>query len=244
MTACASLGGRDCLLLGGTPIPLADLADTLGLRSASFPRGDVRLGLVLAMGDPCVCFLVDAVLAEQEVVVKHLGARIRRSWHVSGATLLPSGRVALVLNVGNLVRTALGRTPAQSPRSAAPAARRRCRLLVAEDTFTTRALLKSILESAGYEVNTAADGRQAWQMLEEGGFDLVVSDVEMPNMNGFELTENIRSSPAFADLPVILLTARATDQDKARGVQAGANAYLVKRGFDQQNLLETIGQLA
>jgi two-component system chemotaxis sensor kinase CheA len=237
------VSGRDCLMLRGKPTPLAGLADALGLKSRPAPRADALTGLVLAVGEQQVCFLVDAVLAEQEVVVKRLGSRIRRARHVSGATLLPSGRVALVLNVGNLVRTALGRLPAQSVQPAPLEAAPRHRLLVVEDTITTRALLKSILEFAGYDVSVAADGRQAWQMLPEGSFDLVISDVEMPNLDGFELTATIRRSPALADLPVILVTARTSDQDKARGVQVGANAYLVKTGFDQQNLLKTIRQL-
>ena len=102
---------------------------------------------------------------------------------------------------------------------------------------------KSILEASGYEVTTAVDGQQALELLEQREVDLVVSDVDMPRTNGFDLTRTIRSSDSMNHLPVILVTARETDEDKARGIQVGANAYLVKRSFDQRNLLQTIEQL-
>ena len=109
--------------------------------------------------------------------------------------------------------------------------------------MTTRALMKSILEAAGYDIVTASDGQAGWQYLQGAEVDLVVSDVDMPAMNGFELTAAIRASKRHGELPVILVTARGTDADKTRGVEAGANAYLVKSAFDQRNLLETISQM-
>jgi two-component system chemotaxis sensor kinase CheA len=122
------------------------------------------------------------------------------------------------------------------------AARRR-RLLVVDDSATIRALEKSILEAAGYDVAVAADGQEAWQLLLETGADLVVSDVEMPRMDGFMLTEAIRASRQFRDLPVVLVTAMETEADKARGLAVGANAYRVKSAFDQTDLLATIERI-
>jgi two-component system chemotaxis sensor kinase CheA len=92
-------------------------------------------------------------------------------------------------------------------------------------------------------VTAAVDGAQAWQLLQEQGADLVVADIDMPRMDGVELCEAIRESKRFRDLPVVLVTARASDHDKARGLEAGANAYLPKGTFDQRQLLETIAQL-
>jgi two-component system chemotaxis sensor kinase CheA len=117
------------------------------------------------------------------------------------------------------------------------------RLLLVDDSVTTRTLEKTILEAAGYQVLVAADGAEAWQMLLERGADAVVSDVEMPRMDGFVLTETIRASKQFRDLPVILMTARDNDKDKAHGLKAGANAYLCKSAFDQRELLATIAQI-
>ncbi len=250
-----SVAGREMLPLGGPPLPLASLAGVLGLRggpdaSAAPPGGsdgkkETRLPVVIvAAGERRMAFAVDEFLDEREIVVKSLGARVRRLRHVSAATLLPSGKIALVLSAAHLVRSALGRAAAvlrPDAGEAAPPAPKR--LLVVDDSVTTRTLEKSILEAAGYEVLTAVDGRAAWQALQEKDFDLVVSDVDMPQMDGFALTEAVRASPRLKELPVVLVTARENDQDRTRGVEAGADAYLVKSGFDQKNLLDTIAQL-
>jgi two-component system, chemotaxis family, sensor kinase CheA len=116
-------------------------------------------------------------------------------------------------------------------------------VLVAEDSITARTLLKTILESAGYDVKTAVDGIDAITSLNAGNFDLVVSDVDMPRLNGFDLTAKIRSDRKLSELPVILVTALESREDKERGVDVGANAYIVKSSFDQSNLLEVIGRL-
>jgi two-component system chemotaxis sensor kinase CheA len=237
--------GREMAALGGPPLPVVALAELLGLPGAP-PRSGARLpGLIIAAGPRQVVLVVEELLAAQEIVVKNLGARIRRVPYVSGATLLPSGQIALVLNAAHLIRRALAQTPGRGIGAgvAAAAPQPRKRVLLVDDSVTTRTLEKSILEAAGYEVAAAADGSAAWQLLHERGADLVVSDVEMPRMDGFALTQAIRESTRFHRLPVVLVTARETEQDKARGIQAGADAYLVKSAFDQKNLLETLAQL-
>lgn len=105
-------------------------------------------------------------------------------------------------------------------------------------------LLRGILESAGYNVKTAVDGMEAFTLLRAGTFDLVVSDVEMPRLNGFDLTAKIRADKKLAELPVVLVTALETREDRERGIDAGANAYIVKSSFDQSNLLEAVRRLA
>jgi two-component system chemotaxis sensor kinase CheA len=241
-----SIEGRQMVSLGGAPILVASLGETLGLQ-AHEPVGPCSKmpALVVSAGDQRVAFVVDALIAQHEVVVKNLGSRIRRVRNVSGATLLPSGRIALVVNAQSLVRTAQCRTPTRTLGVTAveTAEIAKKRLLVVDDSVTTRSLVKSILEATGYDVAVAADGAAAWQLLQNGGADLVVSDVEMPRMDGFALTEAIRGSKRLRDLPVILVTARETDQDKARGIAVGANAYLGKSTFDQGNLLQTLAQL-
>jgi two-component system chemotaxis sensor kinase CheA len=251
-----TVGGRAVLAQGGAPIPVAPLADLLGLPddAPARPAGGgpgKRPGAVVVAGDRRVAVLVDELLAEQEVTVKSLGDRVRRVRSVSGATLLPDGRVALVLNPSALTRAvpsraaaATGASPArgsQTARRSAPAARKR--LLVVDDSVTTRTLEKGILESAGYEVLTAVDGEDGWRVLERQGADLLITDVEMPRMDGFALTEAVRRTPRFESLPVVLFTSRASESDRARGIEVGADAYIVKSAFDQNDLLETIAQL-
>jgi two-component system chemotaxis sensor kinase CheA len=251
--AVRTVEGRPLLALGGPPLPVAELADVLGLRAAGSHREerDRRPAVIVSTGERRAAFLVDEFLAEQEVVVKNLGGRIRRLRHVVAATVLPSGRIALVLNTGNLVRSALAHGPTVAPvwsagerlGAAPPRAPARKRILLADDSVTTRTLEQSILEAAGYEVLTAADGAAAWQVLQEKGADLLVSDVDMPRLDGFDLTERVRASSRFRDLPVVLVTAREQAEDRARGAAVGADAYLGKSVFDQQELLTVLTQL-
>jgi two-component system, chemotaxis family, sensor kinase CheA len=241
-----TVAGHEVLPLDGAALPLASLQGVLfPALAAELPSGKIP-AVIVASGTVRMALLVDELLAEQEILIKSLGARIRRVPFVAGATLLPSGQIALVLNAANLVGSAL-RQGAVSTRRAVdrkeaqgPA---KNRLLVVEDSVTTRTLMKSILEAAGYDVAAVVDGRAAWLWLQEHEADLVVSDVDMPNMDGFELTANVRASDQMRDLPVVLVTARENETDKTRGIEAGANAYLVKSAFEQRSLLETIAQL-
>lgn len=240
------VGGREMLVNGKSLLPMASLAETLGLPATTAAgAGGKRPGLIVAAAERRMVFVVDELIAEQEIVVKGLGDRIRRVRNFSGATILPSGRIALVLNAAALIRAAMSRsvgpTPAPVPAMTGSLARKR--LLVVDDSVTTRSLEKSILEAAGYEVVTAADGEAGWKLLQERDVDLVITDIEMPRMDGFELTEAIRRSKRSHELPVILISARSSDRDKARGIEVGADAYIVKSTFDQKELLEALGQL-
>ncbi len=222
-------------------VPLTPLSTVLGL-PASPPRPRLS-AVVLASGDARAVFVVDEVVAEQEVLVRGLGPRIRRARHVTGMAVRPDGHMALLLNTASLVRAAEGR-PVPAHLFPAPArARTRHRILLADDSLTTRALEQSLLEAAGYEVLACADGQEAWERLQAHGADALVSDVEMPRMDGFALTEAVRGSPRFGRLPIVLVTARDKPEDKARGLRAGASAYVVKSAFDQSHLLDALGQL-
>ena len=117
------------------------------------------------------------------------------------------------------------------------------RILLVEDSITTRTQERRILEAAGYEVETAVDGLDAWTKLSRVKFDAVVSDINMPRMSGLELTAKIRSASAYADMPVVLVTSRATEADRRRGLEAGADAYIAKPEFDQTLLLDSLARL-
>ncbi|WP_342377017.1 response regulator [Myxococcus stipitatus] len=232
--------GRPTWVSQDALIPLAALADVLG-----FPAGPARQrrgAVVLAAGTARAALVVDDVLAEQEALVRALGPRVRRARHVSAAAVLPDGRLSLLLNPASLVRAAGGR-PASALFPTPAAKRKRRRIILADDSPTTRALEQSILEGAGYDVLPCADGAEAWERLQAGGADAMVLDVEMPRMDGVTLTETIRAAPRFARLPVVLVTARGRPEDKARGLKAGASAYLVKSAFDPSSLLEALRRL-
>ena len=241
--------GHETLSFDGRAVALVQLADALELppvERKDTPHAGAPV-IVLGSGDQRVAFAVDAVLDEQEVLVKPLAKPLSRVRNVAAATVLGSGQVVPILNVADLLKSArkVAGTPARvgAGTAPAPAPAETRTILVAEDSITSRMLLKGILESAGYNVKIAVDGMEAFTLLRAENFDLLVSDVEMPRLNGFDLTARIRADKKLAELPVVLVTALETREDRERGIDAGANAYLVKSSFDQSNLLEAVRRL-
>jgi two-component system chemotaxis sensor kinase CheA len=237
--------GRETVALSGRVIALVRLADVLELpraESKAEPSAAISV-LILGLGDQRIAFVVDAVLDEQEVLVKPLRRPLSRVRNIAGATVLGSGHVAPILNVSDLLKSArkTGSAAARVAPKAKPADAKA--VLVVEDSITSRMLIKSILESAGYNVKTAVDGMEAFTLLRAEKFALVVSDVEMPRLNGFDLTARIRADKKLADLPVVLVTALETRENRERGIDVGANAYIIKSNFDQSDLLDAVRRL-
>jgi two-component system chemotaxis sensor kinase CheA len=214
-------------------------------QAARLEPDDKLTVVVLGATDERVAFLIDELLGEHEIVVKGLGPPLRRVRNVSGASITGDGAIVLILNVFDLIKAAqkVRGLWLADKRRAADERRGAPRVLVVDDSVTTRLLEKGILESNGYEVTLAVDGVEALEKLANGSFDLVVSDVEMPRMDGFELTRTLRRDEGRRELPVILVTSLATEADRKTGVEAGADAYIVKGAFDQGNLIATIRQL-
>jgi two-component system chemotaxis sensor kinase CheA len=237
--------GRRTLAVNGRAVALVDLGEVLQLPAVAraAKRTEATPVLILGGGDQRVAFAVDAVRDEREVLVKRFGKPLSRVRNIAGATVLGSGELAPILNVTDLLKSARSAGAvlhAPSEPMSAPAKR----ILVVEDSITSRMLLKGILESAGYDVKTAVDGIDAITTLRAERFDGVVSDVEMPRMGGFDLTAKIRADRGLASLPVVLVTALESREDRERGIDVGANAYLVKSSLDQSNLLEALRRLA
>ena len=235
---------RDTLSLNGMTVPLLKLADILELveKNGDLPVMNV---LVLESQGKQIGFVVNEVLNEQEVLIKPLSQPLTRVRNIAGATIFGSGKVVPVLNVPDLMKSAT-KASVYGPkpgRSEAKGEVIRKSVLVVEDSITSRMLLKNILETSGYLVVTAVDGIDAMTLLKTEKFDIVISDVDMPRMNGFNLTEKIRGDKKLAELPVVLVTALESREDKERGIDVGANAYIVKSSFDQSNLLEVIRRL-
>lgn len=238
--------GREMLRLDGRPLALVRLSDLLRLPAPALPAGDHRTYVVLAAAGQRLAVEVDHVQGESEILMKPLAWPLTQVPGVAGAVALPSGRLGFVLNVHDLLRTALRPDfQARAARPVTPTATLQGRksILIAEDSITARTLFKHVLEAAGFRVRTCVDGLEAWNVLAAETFDLVVSDVEMPRMSGFELTQRIRQDARTADIPVILITSLETREDKERGVDVGASAYIVKKSFDQSDLLDIIGRL-
>lgn len=225
------------------PLPVAELSSLFPLNSeASQERNVWCFVLVLQLGDSRCGIIVDSVASVVEILIKSLPSRAGSLAHLQGCFVTSEGRTGYVLNPADILRrTAMHRTaPADFQE---PVAEVRKRLLIVDDTLTTRALVQTILETAGYDVIAASDGEQAWELLGKQQVELVVSDLEMPRLNGLDLTKRIRASERFRNLPVILLTGRGEREERLKGMEAGADAYLVKSGFDQSVLLKKIKDL-
>jgi two-component system chemotaxis sensor kinase CheA len=236
---------RETIELGGRAVSFLRLEDVLGLPRKPAADGDGKHPLVvLDSAGRRVAFRVDEVLGEQEVLVKNLAKPFSQVRFLAGATVLGSGEVVPILNVRELLESAAqAEWGSVKPESSGVGPAKAKSILVAEDSITARSLLKGILESAGYTVRTAVDGADALATLKTEAFDLVVSDVDMPRMSGFDLTAKVRADKNLAKLPVVLVTALESREDRERGIDVGADAYLVKSSFDQSNLLEIIGRL-
>ncbi|HEY8584456.1 MAG TPA: response regulator, partial [Capillimicrobium sp.] len=233
-------GGRQAVRFRDEAVPLADLGTLLGAGGAE--ATDDGPILVLEVLGRRVAVRCDRLVGEEEVVVKPLGPLLGRLPSYLGATILDDGRLALIVDVRHVVQVA-ATAAAAPPRRPDDAPSRATRLLVVDDQVTVRELQRTILGAAGYEVVTARDGREALELLDRAAVDLVLTDVEMPGMDGFALIEALRADPDHTSLPVIVLSSRGDEVDRRRGAEAGADAYVVKSEFDQRALLETVRRL-
>ncbi len=248
-----SMGGGDAVLYEGHTLPLARLGAVLDLpHQANADRDGENPVVILAAAERRMAFLVDALVGEQEIVIKGLGKQLSRVGGVAGATVMGDGSLVLILNVADLIKMALraqshstvDRLAAHAEVAPTGVTHAQLRILVVDDSITTRTLEKNILEAAGYVVHVATDGQEAWEIISTGDApDLIVSDVSMPRLDGIELTLRVRADAHTAKIPVILVTALDSPRDKSRGIDAGADAYITKGAFDQSNLLSTIEQL-
>ncbi|WP_082218463.1 hybrid sensor histidine kinase/response regulator [Kamptonema formosum] len=241
-----TIEGRETIVLDSQPVSVVRLADLLELPAA------VNTLPVLSAASPCIILkvgeerlglLVEALLDEQDVVLKPQSKLLKRVRNVAGATILGTGEVCMVLNPQDLIKSVLRHALPVAPVKGVERAKRKQVILLVEDSIATRTQEKRILESAGYEVVTAVDGLDGFNKLKTRSFDAVVSDIQMPNLDGLGLTAKIRQLKEYRELPIILVTSLASDEDKRRGAEAGANAYITKSSFNQDVLLETLRRL-
>ncbi len=253
-TDIRTVENRETIWLNNEVINLIELSDLMGIgegkktKSSQKGKGDeiseyFRL-LIISHATKKIAFKVDEVYDEQQILVKELGKQLTYVKHISGAVVLGSGIIVPVLNIADLMKSvwlnisAERRITSEITENAGS-----IKVLVTDDSITSRSLIKNILESSGYEVVTAVDGVDAFTRILTGSFDIVVSDVDMPRMNGFELTAKIRKDKKHNELPVVLVTALESSEDREHGIDVGANAYIVKSSFDQSNLLDVMKKL-
>ncbi|WP_114394154.1 hybrid sensor histidine kinase/response regulator [Oleisolibacter albus] len=237
-----SVEGRPVVRTTEGMLPLAGLAARIGLGAQAVSPAQSALPVLVLQGQgQRLALACDAFLGLRQSLVKDLGGPLPPGGTVAGGMLLDDGGVALVLNPYGLLGVShRGDAVTLADR---PVERRTPVILVVDDSLTTRTLQKSILEAHGYEIRMAVDGVQALKRLRAEAVDLVITDVQMPQLDGFGLLSAIREDPALVRLPVILVTSLERREDRARGLALGADAYIVKRQFNQDELLSTIRQL-
>jgi two-component system chemotaxis sensor kinase CheA len=241
----AQAEGRPLVWVGETALPVSSLERTLGESDAIEAGGPV---VVVAGLTRSHAFRVDALLGQRDVVVKGLGRLLPRLDVLAGASVEADGSILLVLDAAALIERARTATPGAhitepEEKSGLAAPAQRGSILVVDDALTVRELQRSILEHAGFDVRVATDGQDALASLAERQPDLVLTDIEMPRMDGFALTEAIRSHASLRNLPVLILTSRASEADRKRGLDAGADGYIIKSAFDEARLLSAVNAL-
>jgi two-component system, chemotaxis family, sensor kinase CheA len=237
-TTTLSLGGHEAIEVRGRSVPLADLAQIVGAFAPAL--GDAASALIVSSSRRRVAVVCDRVVGEREVVVKTLGPLLTSVPGYLGAAIGEDGAVGLILDPTFLtLPPTRGRVPGPATEAARPPT-----VLVVDDQFTVRELQRSILETAGYRVIVACDGLEALEAMNGAdSVDVVVTDVDMPGMGGIELLRAIRDDPDRSSLPVVVVSGRGGDEDRKLGLEAGADAYIVKEEFDQRTLLGTLGRL-
>jgi two-component system chemotaxis sensor kinase CheA len=249
--------GHEAIRIDERPMALLRLGDVLGIGSEAAEAAS-QPAIILGSAERRAAFLVDGLLGAQEIATKTLPKPLLRVRHIAAATIVGTGEVVPILNVLDLLRASAKSAPAAAPRKSAqrtahsaqaapmknaPAPAEKQSILVVDDSVTIRTFEKALLEAAGYDVTAASDGLEAWNLLQKQAPDLIVSDVEMPNMTGFELTEKVRGDQRLKGMPLILVTTLSSDEDRKRGIDAGADAYVIKGSAEQDHLLETVRRL-
>jgi two-component system, chemotaxis family, sensor kinase CheA len=237
--------GKPLIVLDRQPVPLFSLHHLMGSRD--LPPETVVGALqvmILRSGSKRVAVTVDAFLGETDAVILDLGAAAAPDGKVSGGITLEDGTVALVLNIMELLETSVHRELKSLLDAPKPERKKvSISILVVDDSLTTRTLEKSILEAHGYQVQVAVDGLDALEKLRVAKPDLVISDIQMPRLDGFGLLQALKQDPVLSLIPVIIVTSLDRPEDQKRGLSLGAGAYIVKKKFDQEELLSAIRQI-
>jgi len=234
-----SVEGRKVVKYKNKNIPIFDLAGLLKLKPQKIVEREKLNLMILKWGDRRIALIVDQIIDEREILLKRLNPPLEEIPFLAGATILGDGNLVPVLNTTDLFKRGSGQIVPEAKEQKV----RKKKILVVEDSITSRVLLKNVLEGAGFAVQTAVDGAQAWKLLQKESFDLIVSDVEMPEMDGIALTKKIRKDQKLKNMPLILLTSLGSKEDQKRGLEAGANAYFIKSSFEQKSLLDLIKTL-
>lgn len=237
--------GDHAVFIKNQPVPFRVLARALHINKMDrISQGKLAI-VILKNNKHRVAFLVDEIIGEREIVIKSLKEPLSVVKCIMGGTLLERNQVALVIDSNDLINTALQGTAIHHVelQNTVEKMNEVPHILVVDDSITTRTLERNILEGKDYQVTIAVNGKEAWDLLQKHRFSLMITDVSMPIMDGLTLTEKVKKSEKFRDLPVIIVTSLGSNEEKARGIEVGADAYIVKSEFESGALLEIVNQL-
>ncbi|MCK4667216.1 hybrid sensor histidine kinase/response regulator [Candidatus Dependentiae bacterium] len=243
-TEIVYIKNMEALIIRDEIIPYVRLSEVLKLEKSTTDSGKL-FGMILKLGTDRMVFQIDRVLDELQIVIKTLDEPLKGTKTIAGVTILGTGEIVPVLNVPDLISITKKRPHHRQHviKKDRKQVHHQINILVAEDSFTARQLEQSILEGAGFKVDLSVNGLEAWNKLQRGIYDLVITDIEMPEMDGFELTKKIKSTKETSKIPVIIVTTWDKPEFKTKGLEAGADKYILKSSFNQETLLNTIKYL-
>jgi two-component system, chemotaxis family, sensor histidine kinase and response regulator WspE len=241
------LEGRQLFEFEGRPVGLVDASQVLG--GTSSPASPA-LASIIVIGESADSYglVVDRFLGERELVVRPLDIRLGKVKDIAAAALMEDGSPVLIIDVEDLRQSvekliSTGRLNKLPQGVDATPGRARKRVLVVDDSLTVRELERKVLDSHGYEIEVAVNGMEGWNAVRTGNFDLVITDIDMPRMDGIELVGLIRKDPSLKSLPVMIVSYKDREEDRRRGLEAGADYYLTKGSFHDDTLVRAVVDL-
>ncbi|HWX81459.1 MAG TPA: Hpt domain-containing protein [Steroidobacteraceae bacterium] len=235
--------GKDAPLFeyGGQKYRFQHLGAFVGLGPTRLPESDVSMSVVLIRaGEHSTALVTDELVGSREIVVKSLGPQISAIRGIAGATILGDGRIVLILDMGSLVRSEWRARPTETV--VLDNRDRRTFALVVDDSITVRRVTQRLLERNGMRVLTAKDGVDAMSLLQEHQPDIILLDIEMPRMDGYEVAANVRNDPRLKQIPIVMITSRVSEKHRARAIELGVDDYLGKP-YQESQLLDAIEPL-
>ncbi len=233
---------RQAVRLNEQIVPVVSLHELFGQKQDL--QKSQHMLLLVATGSGNAGIIVDDIIKQDYYIIHSLPPHLIRTPWVTGCIAVGAYTLVNLLNTHRLMELSHQQeASAQKQNRTSGGEQEKAKILVADDSISTRDIEKSILESYGYEVELASDGQEAYETAMERSFDLIVTDIEMPRMDGLELTRALRKEKDYRHTPIILVTSRDREEDRIRGIDAGADAYIVKSAFDQENLIKTIKTL-
>ncbi|HEX2676117.1 MAG TPA: response regulator, partial [Polyangiales bacterium] len=247
LAAVKTMENRQYILIDDTPVSLVSARHVMGVPEAEQDGAELNV-VVVSDRKQRFGIVVDEFCGEQDLVVRPLDARLGKIQDIAAAAILIDGTAALIVDVDDMVRSIErmiqgGRMNRVTGTRGMPLLAAKKRVLVVDDSITVRESERQLLKNRGYDVDVAVDGVEGWSSVRNAHYDLVITDIDMPRMNGIELVKSIKGDAKLAGMPVVIVSYKDREEDRMRGLEAGANYYLTKSSFHDDKLVEAVEDL-